>query len=128
MVQFFYLRLANHSAISQPHPTEGAETYAGCGVPRCCNVCCAVYTPLCGRRCAACLCCPLFFCCRDFAFSNVHDIFLRNKQKRLQAHPSAPRTAYDPGVPCSGKIQAVRGSLYSTYTHTVQLSSPSRSM
>ena len=110
----FHLCLANHSAVSKPHPTEGDEIYAGCGIPGCCEVCCAVCTPLCGGRCAACLCCLLFFCCRDLAFSNVYDMFLRNKQKRVRAHPSTPCTAYNLCVPCLGKIQAARGSLYST--------------
>ena len=113
---FFHLRLANHSAVSKPHPTEGDGLYAGCGIPGCREVYCAVCTPLCGGRCAACLCCSLFFCGRDFAFPNVHDMFLRNKQNRVRAHPSTPCTAYNPCVPCLGKIQAARGSLYSTRT------------
>ena len=84
----FYICLANHSAVSKPHPTEGAEKYAGCGFPGSCKVCCAVCTPLCAGRCAPCLCCSLFFCCRDFAFSNDHYLFLRNKQNAYEhIHP-----------------------------------------
>ena len=92
---FFYFCLANHSVVSKPLPTEGAEIYAGCGIPGCCRVCCAVCTPFCAGRCAACLCCSLFFRCRDFAFSNVHDIFLRNKQSAYEhIHPPyVPRMA-----------------------------------
>ena len=87
-VTLFYLSLANHSAVSKPHPTEGAEIYAGCGILGGCKMCCAVCTPLCAGRCAACLCFSLFFCCRDFAFSNIHDIFFRNKQNAYEyIHP-----------------------------------------
>ena len=39
---------------------------------------------------------------------------LRNKHKRVREHPSIPSTAYNPCVPCLGKIQAARGSLDST--------------
>ena len=52
--------LANYSAVSKPHPTEGSEIYTGCGNPRCDKVCCAVCTPLCAGRCARRLCCWLF--------------------------------------------------------------------
>ena len=98
--------------MSKPHPAEGAEIHADCGFPGSCKVCCAVCTPLCAGRCAPCLCCSLFFGCRDFAFSNDHDIFLRNKPKKcVRAHSS---TANDPCVPCLGRIQVARGSRYST--------------
>ena len=105
----YILCLANPSAESKPHPMEGAEVYAGCEIPGSCKVCCVVCTPLCAGRCAPCMR-SLFVCCRDFAFSKNHDIFLRNKQ-RIKT-PSY--TAYDPPVPWLGKIQAARGSLYST--------------
>ena len=98
---FFYSCLANHGAVSKPHPTEGDEIFAGCRIPGCCGVCRAVCTPLCRGRCAAYLCCLQFFCCRDFVFSNVHDmVVLRNKQKLVRAHPSTRCTAYNPCVPC----------------------------
>ena len=89
MVIFFSSCLANHSAVTKPHPTEGAAVYAGCGIPGCCEVCCAVYTPLCGGRCAAYLRCSLFFGCREFAFSNVHDICSLVNQTRtsISIHP-----------------------------------------
>ena len=123
----FYLCLANHSAVSKRHPAEGAEIYSGCGIPGCCKVCCAVCTPLCGVVVQpTCLCCSLFFCCRDFAFSNVHDIF--SEMNKTRTSTSIHPIAYDPCVPCLEKIQAARGSLYSTHTNTVQLSSPSRSI
>ena len=40
-------------------------------------------------RCEPCLCCSLFFCCRDFAFSNGHELFLRNKQNAYE-HTQPP--------------------------------------
>ena len=36
---FVYICIANHSAVSKPHPTEGAEIYAGCGCPGSCVKC-----------------------------------------------------------------------------------------
>ena len=57
-VPSFYILLANHSAVSQPHPTKGAEIYccihAG-GILAATEVCCAGCTPLCAGRCARCL-------------------------------------------------------------------------
>ena len=41
-------------------------------------------------------------------------IYFRFGRTRVRAHPSTLCTAYDPCVPCLGKIQAARGSLYST--------------
>ena len=79
---FFYICVANHSVVSKPHSTEVTEIYAGYGFPGWCKVCCAVCTPLCAGRCAPCLCCSLFFCCRDFAFSNGHGIFLEINKTR----------------------------------------------
>ena len=88
---FTYALLSTALCVNRiPRKAMTYTSYAGCGIPGCCEVCCAVCTPLCGGRCAACLCCSLFFCCRDFAFSNVHDMFVRNKQKRVRAHPSIP--------------------------------------
>ena len=55
--------------MSKPHPTEGAEIYTGCGIPRCHKAFSAVCTSLCAGRCARCLCCLLFRCCLDFSFS-----------------------------------------------------------
>ena len=81
-----YICLANHSAVSKPHPTEGAGIYAGCRFSGCCNVCCAVCTLLCAGRCAPCLCCSLFVCCRDFAFSNGHDTFLEINETRTSTY------------------------------------------
>ena len=51
---FFYIGLANHNAVRKPHPTEGAEIYAGCGFPGSCKECGAVCTPLCAGRCTPC--------------------------------------------------------------------------
>ena len=123
---FFYLCLANHSAVSKPNPTEGAEIYAGCGIPGCCKACCAMLTPLCGRRCAAYLCCSLFFCCRDFDFSNVHGTFSEINKMRTSTsiHPMyriRPVLTLPRKSP-SGERFAV------LCTNAVQLSSPSWSM
>ena len=41
-------------------------------------------------------------------------IYFRFGRTRVRAHPSTLCTAYDPCVPYLGKIQAARGSLYST--------------
>ena len=70
----FYICLINHSAVSKPHLTEGAEIYARCGFPGSCKVCCAVRTPVCSGRCATCLCCSLFFCFVALFFPTIHDI------------------------------------------------------
>ena len=45
---FFYICLANHSAVSKPHPTAGDEIYAGCGIPGYClwSVLCGVHAAL----------------------------------------------------------------------------------
>ena len=73
---YIFLHMPNHSAVSKPHPTEGAEIYTGCGCgsPRCYEMCCAVCacTSLCAGRCARRLCCWFFFCCLDFSLSNGH--------------------------------------------------------
>ena len=86
----FNVLFANHRAVSKPRPTEHAETYAGCGIPRCYKVFCAVCTRLCAGRCARCLCCLLFLCCLDVSFSNRHvpDLFLRQKKQHVRAHQS----------------------------------------
>ena len=73
---FLQLCLANHSAVSKLHPAEGAEICAGCEFPGSCEGCCAVRTPLCAGRCAPCLCCSLFFCCRDLLFPTATIVFL----------------------------------------------------
>ena len=112
------LCLTNHSAVSIPHPTESAEIYAGCGIPGCCIVCWAVYTPLCGGRCAACLHCSFFLCCRQFVSSDVHDIILRNKRKNVRVHPSTLCTEYGPCLRCLGNVPVARGSPYSTRTRS----------
>ena len=72
---FFYICLANQSAVSKPHPTEGAEICTGCGIPHCYKVRRTVYASLCTGRCARYLCCSLFFCCLDVSFPNAHVIF-----------------------------------------------------
>ena len=54
-VPSYYMLLANHSAVIQPHPTKGAGIYcclqAG-GILAATQVCCAGCTPLCAGRCA----------------------------------------------------------------------------
>ena len=68
--------LANLSAVSKPHPMEGAEIdctrYTGCGNHRCYKACCAVCTPLHACRRARHLFVLLLlvvpFCCLDFFF------------------------------------------------------------
>ena len=107
MVHLFAYALLT-TALNTPYPTEGDGIYAHCGIPGCCEMCFAVCTPLCVGRCAACLCCLLFSFCRDFDFSTVHDMFFRNKQKRVRAHPSTPCTAYNQCVPRLGKIKKSR--------------------
>ena len=42
---FFYLYLANHSAVGKWHPMGGAEIDAGCGIPGCSKLCCSMCTP-----------------------------------------------------------------------------------
>ena len=83
---FFYMCLANQSVVSKPHPTEGAEIYTGCGIPRCYKVCCTVCTPLRAGRCAHCLYCSLFFRCLDCSFPMASDFF-GEIDKRVRAHP-----------------------------------------
>ena len=74
------LCLANHSAVSKPHSTEGAEIYciqaAGILAATKCAVRCA-HRPVLVVVHAACLCCCwsfFFCCCLDFSFSNGHVI------------------------------------------------------
>ena len=126
---FFYLRLANHSAVRKLHPTEGAEIYASCGIPACCKVCCAVCTR--ARRSVLVVAhpaCALFFRCRDFDFSNGHDNFLRNKPNAYE-HIHPPYVPHMTGAYLAlGKNPGGERFLYSARIHTVQLSSPSRSM
>ena len=123
MVIFFYLCLANLSDVIQPNRTEGAEIYAGCGIPGCCKMFCAVYTPLCAGLCAARLCYWLFSCCRDFAFRTsticfweIYKTCMSTSIHRIY-HVSPVRTL--PRRSPGGKRFAVR---------TVQLSSLSRGM
>ena len=77
---FVYICIANHSAVSKPHPTEGAEIYciqaAGILAATKCAVRCA-HRPVLVVVHAACLCCCwsfFFCCCLDFSFSNGHVI------------------------------------------------------
>ena len=79
-VPSFYICRANHSAVSKPHPTEGADMHcciqaAGILAATKCAVRCAHRSVLVVVH-AACLCCWLFFfCCLDFSsFSNAHVI------------------------------------------------------
>ena len=55
IVPSFYIFLANHSAVIQPHPTKGAEFHWGIragGILAATEVCCAGCTPLRGGCCA----------------------------------------------------------------------------
>ena len=111
---FFNLCLANHSAVSKPHPTEGRwNTYRLRDSWLLWSVLYGVHAALWWSLCSL----PVLFAVLLLpwrCFSNVHDMFLRSKQKRVRAHLSTPCTACKPCVPCLGKIQAARGSLYST--------------
>ena len=82
-VQSFYIFLANHSAVDQPHPTKGAEIYcctqAG-GILAATEVCCAGCTPLCAGRCARrlfVLFCSLYVVALTVIFRRPRD-FLRD--------------------------------------------------
>ena len=95
---FFYTRLANHSAVSKPHPAEGAGIYrsmqaAGFLAAIKCAVRCArpsvlvVVHPDCVVHCS--------FVVVTLPFSNVHDILLGNKQNAYEhIHPPQMTRAY----------------------------------
>ena len=59
-LRYIFLHMPNHSAVSMPHSTEGAEIYTRRGNPRCYKVCRAVCTRFCAGRCEHRLCCSLF--------------------------------------------------------------------
>ena len=100
---FFCICLANHSAVSKPHPTEGTEIYTGCGNPRCYKVCFAVCS-LCAGRCSL-VVLTLFFQ-RPRAFGEIG--------KTRASISIRLCTAYDTCVACLGKTQGARDSLCST--------------
>ena len=102
-----YICLANHSAVLKYMQAAGFLAAVKCAVVRCAR-------PSVRSLCTLLVLFVVFFGCRDFAFSNDHDICLRNKQNAYEHFISS--TAYDPCVPCQGKIQAPRGSLYSYHT------------
>ena len=116
-----YICLANHSAVSKPHPTEGAETYTGCRIPRCYKVCWALCTPLGAGRCARCsvlvvvhAACAVrcSFVVLTFLFPTATYVIFFEYQTRTST--STVCTAYDTCVACLRKIQGARDSRYST--------------
>ena len=130
MVHLVYLFLSNHSAVSKPHPTEGAERYVICGIPGCFKVCCAMCTPLSDSSGAACLCCSLLLCCCEVSCFNDHAIFVRSTQNAYEhIHLPSIYLMYriGPCVTCNLPRKNLGGERFAVlWTHTVQLSSPSR--
>ena len=108
---FLYLYL--DSVVSKPHPTEGAEKYTGCGIPRCYIVCCAMCTSLCAGCCARCMCCSLFFRFLSFSFSNWSS-YSFGEINKTRTSTSTLCTAHDTCVACLRITQFARDSLYST--------------
>ena len=107
LAHFTYICLANHSAVSKPHPTEGAEICTRCGIFRCYKARRSVLVVV---HAACAVCCS--FVVLTFLFPTATYVIFFEYQTRTST--STVCTAYDTCVACLRKIQGARDSRYST--------------